>query len=77
MGVLFVQRDLVAEMRELFRDETDAQTSYRVFVADDGSLRWEGETEGRMEIHDREPQAGVWRRLIASIVTWLPIESQL
>lgn len=77
MGVLFVEPDLVGEMHELFRDETDAQTSYRVFLAGDGSLRWKGETEGRMVEHKREPEAGLWRRVVAAVVTWLPIESQL
>ena len=77
MGILFVEPELVAEMRTLFREETEPQTSYRVFLADDGSLRWEGEEDGAVRVYGREPEATFARRVLAAVVSWLPIESQL
>ncbi|MEO3386399.1 phospholipase D family protein [Mesorhizobium sp. CAU 1741] len=77
MGVLFVERDIVATLRELFEDEASPQMSYRVFVAEDGRLRWAEEVDGNVVIHDREPEARAGRRLVAAVISWLPIESQL
>ena len=77
MGVLFVQPELVKRMREQFLRETVPEMSYRVHLAEDGSLRWEGEAEGRIKVWDHEPEASGTRRLVAAVVSWLPIESQL
>lgn len=77
MGVLFVEPDLVGRMREVFRQETGPQMSYRVHLDESGALRWEGERDGEMTVWDREPEAGLMRRLVAALVSWLPIESQL
>ncbi len=77
MGVLFVERELVAVLRGLFELETNPQMSYRVFLGEDGRLRWAEELDGRIVIHDREPEATRPRRLVASVISWLPIESQL
>lgn len=77
MGVLFMAHGLVGEMKDLFAEETGPQMSYRVHLTHDGALRWEGEADGVMTTYDREPKAGLMRRVIAAIVTWLPIESQL
>ena len=77
MGVLFVQPELVGRMREHFRQESSPHMSYRVFLAEDGSLRWQGEADGVLRIWDHEPEAGLTRRLVAKAVSWLPIESQL
>lgn len=76
MGVLFVQPQLVAEMRRLFSLETAPQSSYRLSVYD-GRLRWEGEVGGQRRQYDHEPEAGFARRLLATLVGLLPIHSQL
>lgn len=77
MGVLFAEEELVGQMRALFREETGPQMSYRVHLDDSGALRWEEENDGRMIVHEREPEAGLMRRIVAAVVSWLPIESQL
>lgn len=77
MGVLFADEGLVGQMREVFAEETAPAMSYRVYLDAGGDLRWEGERDGKMQIYDREPEAGLTRRIIARIVSWLPIESQL
>ena len=77
MGVLFEHPMLVREMSELFARETAPQASYRLALANDGSLRWHGETGGRPVTFDRDPEASVFRRLAARIVGLLPVRSQL
>lgn len=77
MGVLFVEEGLVGQMRSVFDEETAPSMSYRVYLDPDGDLRWEGENDGAMKVYDHEPEAGLMRRVVAQIVSWLPIESQL
>jgi putative cardiolipin synthase len=77
MGVLFEHHALAEDMRDLFRRETAPQVSYRLYLVDGGTLRWEGEAKGVRTTFDSEPEAGFWRRMVARIVGLLPIRSQL
>lgn len=77
MGVLFVEPGLVETLRGQFELETSPQMSYRVFLDEDGHIHWEGEDDGRLMKYDREPETRPARRLVAAIIAWLPIESQL
>lgn len=76
MGVLFEDAGLVAELRELFRQETAPDTSFHLELRD-GRLRWFGEEDNVVREFSREPEASIFRRLIAGLVRYLPIESQL
>ncbi|WP_099867504.1 phospholipase D family protein [Pararhizobium haloflavum] len=76
MGVLFESPGLVTELDEIFETETAADASFTVKIAGDG-LAWEGEVRGVARSYRQEPEAGTARRLLAFIVGWLPIESQL
>lgn len=77
MGVLFVEQQLVDTMNGLFDYETNLQMSYRVFLGEHGQLQWAEELEDEIAIHADEPEARFPRRLVASLISWLPIESQL
>jgi hypothetical protein len=50
--------------------------SYRVYRNKDGELRWLDCAPSCVVI-DHEPDSGVWRRTLARVSGWLPIESQL
>jgi cardiolipin synthase C len=76
MGVLFEQRDLVAALQDLFALETAPEASYALSL-ENGSLVWEGEVQGVPRRFDSEPEAGLLRRVMATVVRWLPVESQL
>ncbi|MGH6946584.1 MAG: phospholipase D family protein [Kiloniellales bacterium] len=76
MGVLFEHAGLVAEVREIFADETSPQKSYRVGL-DDGEIVWQDRSAGAVRTLREEPEAGVWRQLAATIIGLLPIQSQL
>jgi len=76
MGVFFEDSRLVGEVREVFADETAPEKSYRVRI-DDGETIWEDRSDGAARTLHEEPDAGFWRRLTATIIGFLPIESQL
>ncbi len=50
--------------------------SYRLRV-EDGALVWEGEMDGVARTSLHEPEATRTRRLVATVVGWLPVHSQL
>lgn len=76
MGVLFENQDLIRQLKELFAVETSREMSYELSLESD-KLVWKGEIAGRDTVFHREPQAPLIRRIIARIVGWLPIQSQL
>ncbi|TIX34420.1 MAG: hypothetical protein E5V36_28420 [Mesorhizobium sp.] len=64
------------ELRRRFEREKSPQTSYQL-VLDKGALRWLGIADGEMRQYSREPEASLYRRIVAALVGCLPIESQL
>ena len=75
MGVIFEDSELVAALLAHFEAERDPDVSYRLTL--EGSrLRW-NRSKGEKKLRYGEPKASVGRRLLASVVRWLPIESQL
>lgn len=76
MGVLFEHHDLVTEMCSKFADETSPQKSYRLAL-ENGTIKWRGTVAGVIRVLDREPDASLERRMTATLVRLLPIESQL
>jgi putative cardiolipin synthase len=75
MGVVFEDRDLVAALLAHFEAERDPDVSYRLSL-DEGRIRW-NRSQGEHKRRYGEPKAGIGRRLVAFVVRWLPIESQL
>lgn len=76
MGVIFEHEGLVADLERRFASEKAPDTSYRLSI-DKGRLTWEGEDDGEIRRLHHEPEASLFRRLIAALVRRLPIESQL
>lgn len=76
MGILFEHEALVAEIRRIFAEETSSRVSYRV-RAENGVIVWQDGADGAGKLLRAEPEAGFWRRAAATIIGWLPIESQL
>ena len=69
MGVVVRDAELSRQILAHFRAQTRPEASYRLSLKG-GSLRWNGS-------HGAEPSAGFWRRLAATAIGCLPIESQL
>jgi len=76
MGVFFEDPTLAGELQALFRREIAPDTSYHLSL-ERGRIHWRGEDDGAMCDYTHEPEASVWRRMIALLVRYLPIESQL
>lgn len=76
MGVLFEDKRLVAELRQRFQSEISPESSYRLELKNN-VLRWHGYDEGKPQRYFHEPEAGIFRRILAALVRYLPIESQL
>jgi len=76
MGVLFEDEGLTAELNERIEGEKASQTSYRVLL-EGGQLRWRDEVDGSTHTYRHEPGASIYRKCLAGLVRYLPIESQL
>ena len=76
MGVLFEDEELVAELRRRFQAEISPEASYRLELKNN-ALHWHGCDGGRSQNYSHEPEAGIFRRILAILVRHLPIESQL
>ena len=76
MGVVFEHGELVRQIRDIFADETSPQKSYRVRI-DNGEIVWQDRASGGIRTWRDEPGAGIGRRLMATFISFLPIESQL
>ena len=74
MGVLFTDEQLTAEVDAIFAEQIAPAKSYRLLLKGRRLVWSEGAREASSDI---EPRAGFWRRVVARIVRWLPIESQL
>ncbi len=57
--------------------EFEPANSYRLFLNENGKLRWEVQTGDGIEIQTHDPGASIWRRMAARMLSWLPIEKEL
>ncbi len=76
MGVFFRHPLLAQELKEIFRVQTSSEFSYQLQLRD-GALRWFDDTNPSDLGETIEPHTSLTRRLMAHIVSLLPIESQL
>ncbi len=77
MGVWIRSANLAATLRMSFEKGTDPSRSYELSLRTPEGIQWRERSEGRAVIHEREPHASWMRRLTASVLEALPIESQL
>ena len=77
MGVLFDHPGLGAELQAEYDRLAGPAFSYVVYEDANDRLRWRDDSTTPPTVHTDEPDASVWRRMIASVLRVLPIESQL
>ncbi|MBT1155687.1 phospholipase D family protein [Aminobacter anthyllidis] len=76
MGVLFRQAELASEVEAVISAQTSPRSAFRLSLHG-GRLTWtDSAANGPRELK-HEPQASLRRRLLAKIISYLPIESQL
>lgn len=76
MGVVFEDPGLVQKLRNHFSAERDPDVSYRLSIRRN-LIHWHRAEGERIVRTGREPKASIPRRLLARVVRWLPVESQL
>ena len=77
MGVWIRSPPLARQLVQSFRFGTEPERAFAVSLDAAGHPVWTERDAGRLQQHSREPQASWQRRLIAWVLTLLPIESQL
>ncbi|WP_392563702.1 phospholipase D family protein [Orbus wheelerorum] len=77
MGIIFKEPSIVKALQNEFNMKISHDFSYQVVLIDD-KLRWLDENEQNEPITwSNDPQSKWWQRTIATLASYLPIESQL
>lgn len=76
MGILFENPALTGEVNAVFASEVSPASSYRL-LWQKGEIAWQDGAGANAKALDSEPEASIWRRIAATIIGLLPIESQL
>ncbi len=77
MGVLVDSPELAAQLRAQFEANTSPELSYHVVLDPKHGLMWQDRKDGEERMLEREPDASVSRRIGATLLRVLPMESQL
>lgn len=77
MGVLFDDPGLADALRQEYLRLSGPKTSYRVTLGEDGDTRWIDRTHRPPLVLAVPPDTTTSQRVLARVVSWLPVESQL
>ena len=77
MGVLFDDVALAVALREEYLRLSGGGKSYWVYLDEEARLRWLDRAAEPPVVLEHEPESGLWPRVVARVVGWLPVESQL
>ena len=71
-------REFAGEVMKVMEEEFLPENSYRLFLSENGKLRWEElQPDGTIKVHKSDPGAPLWRRALARFLSWMPIEQEL
>lgn len=77
MGIIFEQPVIVQALQNEFNLRTSSDYSYQVILQGD-KLRWQDQNNQQQPIEwQHDPESKWWQRTIATIVSYLPLESEL
>jgi putative cardiolipin synthase len=77
IGVIIESPSLAAQVREFMDVGVAAANAWQLACDDRGRLSWAGSRDGAMVELRREPDVGLWRRLVTTVIAWLPVETSL
>lgn len=77
MGVMFDDAGLAQALRQEYLRLSSPALSYRVTLGKDGTTQWEDHTRAPPRILTLPPDTTRTQRVLARVVSWLPLESQL
>jgi putative cardiolipin synthase len=68
IGMVVRSRPLAGQLVKLYEDVT-LHSSYRIVLTNDNEMRWLKEAPEDREVHDSEPEASRWLRLVLFLLT--------
>ncbi len=78
IGLVVSNTEFSQQVLETMERYFDPENSYRLFLNEDGKLRWELKNpDGTITVYKRDPGASIWKRMGARLLSWLPIEQEL
>lgn len=77
MGTFVTHPVMAEQLRKEHARLVEPARSWRVTRGTNGGLVWTAEIEGRITTRHAEPDASLLRRILARVLRWKPIESQL
>ncbi|WP_115720393.1 phospholipase D family protein [Gallaecimonas mangrovi] len=76
MGLLIDSPELAAQLQQLLTPYISGSQSWQPTFCGQ-KLVWRRQIAGQVWTESTEPQATVWRRFMAHVLSWLPVRSQL
>lgn len=78
IGLVISDAAFAREVLDVMEQDFDPENSYRLFLNEEGKLRWELQNpDGTTTVYKHDPGAPAWRRGLARFLSWLPIEQEL
>ena len=78
IGLVVSSTEFAQQVLEVMEKEFDPENSYRLYLNEDGKLRWELQNpDGTITTFTHDPGASIWKRMAARFLSWLPIEQEL
>ena len=78
IGLVISDAEFAQQVVAVMEEDFHPENSYRLFLNEDGKLRWEeAHPDGTVTIHSHDPASPWWRRAVARFMSWLPIEKDL
>jgi putative cardiolipin synthase len=78
IGLVISDAEFSREVMEVMEQDFHPNNSYRLFLNEDGKLRWELQNaDGSITIFKHDPGAPGWLRGLARFLSWMPIEQEL
>lgn len=77
MGVLIESEELARQLDRVYQTSIDPRRSYQVRLDEEGELYWVDRVDGEERVQEREPDASLFRRVLTTVLSWLPIEPLL
>ena len=77
MGILIESEELARQLDRVYQTSISPQRSYQVMLDEQGKLLWVDSMDGEDRVQKREPDASLFRRMLTTVLSWLPIEPLL
>lgn len=78
IGLVVTSSEFAREVLDSMDRDFHPENSYRLFLNEDGKLRWELQNpDGTVTVFKHDPGASLWKRMAARFLSWLPIEKEL